>query len=94
MSFFDAMISMDSANMHLAALVGTRVVSIWGATHPFCGFMGWRQRKEDAVQLDMVCRPCSVFGNRPCRRGDFHCMYGISPERIIQTLDAGANKGN
>lgn len=83
----DAVISMDSANMHLASLVGTRVVSVWGATHPFCGFMGWHQSKQDVVSLDMVCRPCSVFGNKPCRRGDFHCMYGIRPERIINTLD-------
>lgn len=83
----DAVISMDSANMHLASLVGTRVVSVWGATHPFGGFMGWHQRKQDVVSLDMVCRPCSIFGNRPCRRGDFHCMYGIRPERIIKVLD-------
>ena len=40
----DVMISMDSANMHLASLVGVRVVSIWGATHPFAGFLGWGQK--------------------------------------------------
>lgn len=84
----DALISMDSANMHLASLVGTRVISVWGATHPYCGFMGWRQKKSDAVQLDMVCRPCSVFGNKPCRFGDFHCMAGIPPALIIETLDS------
>ncbi len=83
----DAVISMDSANMHLASLVGTRVVSVWGATHPFGGFMGWKQSKQDVVSLDMVCRPCSVFGNKPCKRGDFHCMYGISPSMIINRLD-------
>lgn len=85
----ETVVSMDSANMHLASLVGTRVVSVWGATHPYCGFMGWRQRKEDVVQLDMVCRPCSVFGNRPCRRGDFHCMYGISPDQITDRVLTG-----
>ncbi len=83
----DAMISMDSANMHLASLVGLRVVSIWGATHPYCGFLGWRQKKGDAVQLDMVCRPCSVFGNKPCRRGDWHCLRGIQPEYVVDKLD-------
>lgn len=87
MSRCQAVISMDSANMHLASLVGARVVSIWGATHPFCGFLGWHQRKKDVVSLDMVCRPCSVFGNKPCRRADFHCMYGISPARILAALD-------
>lgn len=83
----DVMVSMDSANMHLASLVGLRVVSIWGATHPYCGFLGWRQKKADAVQLDMVCRPCSVFGNKPCFRGDRHCMYGIQPSYIIDKID-------
>lgn len=88
----DAMISMDSANMHLASIAGTRVVSIWGATHPFCGFTGWKQDKKDCVQMNMVCRPCSVFGNKPCRRGDLLCMYGIKPERVIEVLDRVVNK--
>lgn len=85
--YCDAVISMDSANMHLASLTGTRVVSVWGATHPYCGFMGWRQKKDDAVQLDMVCRPCSVFGDKPCRFGDYHCMHGITPDHILSVLD-------
>ena len=37
MSHLDVMLSMDSANMHLASLVGTPVVSVWGATHPYAG---------------------------------------------------------
>jgi len=81
------MLSMDSANMHLASLVRLRVVSIWGATHPYCGFMGWHQRREDTVQLDMVCRPCSIYGNKPCRRGDYHCLRGIQPSYIISHVD-------
>lgn len=83
----DVMLSMDSANMHLASLVGLRVVSIWGATHPYCGFLGWRQKKGDAVQLDMVCRPCSVFGNKPCARGDWHCLRGIQPSYVVERID-------
>lgn len=83
----DVMLSMDSANMHLASLVGLRVVSIWGATHPYCGFLGWRQKKGDAVQLDMVCRPCSVFGNKPCARGDWHCLRGIQPSFVVERID-------
>ncbi len=86
MSRCRVMLSMDSANMHLASLAGVPVVSVWGATHPYCGFMGWQQREEDTVQLDMTCRPCSVFGNKPCLRGDYHCLRGISPRVIIQRL--------
>ena len=86
MGQLDVMLSMDSANMHLASLVGTRVVSIWGGTHPFAGFLGWNQKAEDCIQLDLPCRPCSVYGNKACSRGDYACMNGITPEQIIGKL--------
>lgn len=82
----DVMLSMDSANMHLASLVGLRTVSVWGATHPYTGFLGWGQKTRDVVQLDMTCRPCSVFGDKPCHRGDYHCLAGITPKMIIDTI--------
>lgn len=92
MSHLDAMISMDSSNMHLASLTATQVVSVWGATHPLAGFMGWNQLADNAVQLDLPCRPCSVYGNKPCLRGDYACLNDITPaqiadqvERILQT---------
>lgn len=87
LSHCDVMLSMDSANMHLASLVGLRAVTVWGATHPYTGFMGWRQRTRDVVQLDMTCRPCSVFGDKPCMRGDYHCLGGIPPQMIIDKIE-------
>lgn len=86
MSHLDVMVSMDSANMHLASLVGTTVVSIWGATHPYCGFKGWRQDECNMIQLPMTCRPCSVFGNKPCMHGDYHCLSGIPSQVIIDKV--------
>ena len=86
MGQLDVMLSMDSANMHLASLVGTRVVSVWGGTHPYAGFLGWSQKTEDCAQLDMPCRPCSVYGNKPCLRGDYACMNGITPSQILEKL--------
>lgn len=82
-SHLDLMVSMDSANMHLASIAGARVVSVWGATHPYCGFKGFHQKEADIIQLPMPCRPCSVFGNKPCMRGDYHCLSGISPKVIV-----------
>ena len=82
MKSLDVMLTMDSANMHLASLVGTRVVSIWGATHPYAGFLGWGQSMDDSIQRnDLKCRPCSIYGNKPCLRGDMACM-DISPKII------------
>ena len=86
MGQLDVMLSMDSANMHLASLVGTRVVSIWGGTHPYAGFLGWNQKAEDCIQLDLPCRPCSVYGNKACSRGDYACMNGITPEQVIKNI--------
>lgn len=86
MSHLDVMVSMDSANMHLASLVDIPVVSIWGATHPYCGFNGWRQQESSTVQLAMTCRPCSVFGDKPCQRGDYYCLSGIKPAAVVARI--------
>lgn len=94
LSHVDVMVSMDSSNMHLASLVGVPVVSIWGATHPFCGFAGWNNRSDLRVQRDdMPCRPCSAFGNKPCRLGDTPCLNGIAPETIIEKIDKALSNG-
>jgi len=87
MSHLDVMISMDSANMHLASLVNIPVVSIWGATHPYAGFMGWGQNPDNAVQLNLSCRPCSIYGNKSCLRGDYACLINISPKMIVDRVD-------
>lgn len=91
-SRFDVLISMDSANMHFASLVNTPVISIWGATHPFAGFYGYRQSPDGAVQRDLSCRPCSVFGNKPCYRGDWACMEEIPPKQIVDKVNKYLDK--
>ena len=77
------MVSMDSANMHLASLVGVPCVSIWLATHPYAGFLGYGQSPADAVQhMELDCRPCSVYGNKECWRGDNACA-DISVKNVL-----------
>ncbi|WP_110367506.1 glycosyltransferase family 9 protein [Chryseobacterium sp. CBTAP 102] len=84
----ELMISMDSANMHLASLVGTRCVSIWGATHPYAGFLGFGQSEEDAVQVkDLSCRPCSVFGDKECYRGDWACLEEFNIQKVVDRVN-------
>ncbi|GAB4044967.1 glycosyltransferase family 9 protein [Spirosoma litoris] len=89
------MLCMDSGNMHLAALSSVPVLSIWGATHPDAGFGPWGQGDEAILQIStdvLTCRPCSVFGNKPCWRGDLACLNDISvdvvAERVRKMLDA------
>lgn len=85
-SNMDAVISMDSANMHLASLFHIPVISVWGATHPYLGFYGWGQDKENAAQIAIYCNPCSVFGNKPCYRGDRACMHELPEAMIVEKL--------
>ena len=80
------MLTMDSANMHLASVSSVPVISVWGATHPYCGFKGWRQNDADIVQLPMTCRPCSVFGSKACHRGDYMCLTAIEPSMIADKV--------
>ncbi|GAB3769129.1 glycosyltransferase family 9 protein [Spirosoma horti] len=84
-SRLSGMLCMDSGNMHLAALSGVPVLSIWGATHPDAGFGPWGQGAEAVLQISpeiLTCRPCSVFGNKPCWRGDLACLNDISVEAV------------
>lgn len=83
-SELDCMVSMDSANMHLASMVDVPVVSIWGATHPKAGFLGWRQKQSSIVQLDLRCRPCSIYGKKPCKFGDYRCLAYMPKEKILR----------
>lgn len=86
-SQLDVFLCMDSANMHFASLVGTRVISIWGATHPYAGFYGYHQDPNDVIQENLPCRPCSIFGQKPCFRGDWACMMQIKPETVIAKIE-------
>ncbi|MBO5951816.1 MAG: glycosyltransferase family 9 protein, partial [Bacteroidaceae bacterium] len=89
MSHLDVMLAMDSSNTHLASAAGTRVVSIWGATHPAAGFAGYGQKESDSIQADLACRPCSIYGKKPCRYGDYRCLNSINPETVIEKITNG-----
>lgn len=90
----DCVVTMDSLVMHLAALAGTPTVSVWGATHPGLGFLGYGCTGEGILQADMECRPCSVFGAKPCRFGDYRCLRAVTPgmiaERVAALVDVAA----
>ncbi len=88
MTNLDIMVTMDSANMHLASLCNVPVVSVWGATHPFAGFYGYNQDISNSVQVNLPCRPCSVYGNKTCWRGDHACMNQIAPQMIIDKIES------
>ena len=86
-SNLDLVVSMDSASMHLASLFNVPVISIWGATHMYAGFYGWNQLRSNAMQIDLYCRPCSVYGNKICYRGDHACMTMLDEKLILDKVN-------
>lgn len=86
MAEMDVMVSMDSANQHLASLVGTPVVSVWGSTTPACGFKAYGQDLGNAVMAGVECQPCSVAGKPECPKGHFDCMNRLSPASIVNRV--------
>jgi len=88
MNRLDFMITMDSANMHMAALSGTRVVSIWGGTDPLAGFGAWQQPDEYSIRIpvnELTCRPCTIYGKGKTHNG-FKCMKMLTPEMVYEKL--------
>ncbi|MCZ4223229.1 glycosyltransferase family 9 protein [Pedobacter rhodius] len=90
-SNLDFMLSMDSSGMHMASLAGIPVVSIWGPTHPYAGFLGYGQAESDCIQIDHPARPNSIYGNKPCLCGVESCMDLIHPETIVNKIKEKLN---
>jgi len=90
MSRLDLMIAMDSSNMHMAALTGAKVISIWGGTDPLSGFAAWMQPEEHTISIpvdELTCRPCTIYGKGECKRGDLACMNWLTPELVFKRID-------
>lgn len=90
MSRLDLMIAMDSSNMHMAALTGTKVISIWGGTDPLTGFGAWMQPEDYSVRIpvdDLSCRPCTIYGKGECGRGDLACMNWLTAEMVFKQIE-------
>ena len=85
-----ALVTNDSAPLHLAGAVGTRVVALFGPTVPSFGF-GPRGADDRVVEVsDLPCRPCSRHGPQVCPLGHHRCMTEISVEQVAKALTVDA----
>lgn len=87
-SNLDVMLSMDSGNAHIAAMLGIKVITLWGATHPYAGFLPFNQSLENALTSDRnqyPKLPTSVYGNKIVE-GYEDAMRTISTESIIEKI--------
>ena len=89
-SNLDVMLSMDSGNAHIAAMFGVKVITLWGATHPFAGFMPFNQPMENALvsnRNQFPKLPTSVYGNKEIE-GYEEAMRTILPEQIVLKIQS------
>ena len=89
-SNLDVMLSMDSGNAHIAAMLGTKVITLWGATHPFSGFAPFNQPLENCLVSDrekFPLLPTSVYGNKKVA-GYEEAMRTIHVETIVQKIQS------
>lgn len=87
-SNLDVMLSMDSGNAHIAAMLGVKVITLWGATHPFAGFSPFNQPLENALTADRNLYPklpTSVYGNKVVE-GYEEAMRTILPSEVVARL--------
>jgi heptosyltransferase-2 len=81
-----ALVSNDSAPMHIAVAVGTPVVAIFGATVPAFGFAP-RGISDVVIETNgLKCRPCSIHGGNECPIKTFECMLAIKPEMLLNNV--------
>ncbi len=88
-SNLDVMLSMDSGNAHIAAMLGVKVITLWGATHPFAGFSPFNQPLENALVSDRNLfpkLPTSVYGNKKVE-GYEDAMRTITVDSVVKILN-------
>jgi ADP-heptose:LPS heptosyltransferase len=82
--------------MHLASLTSTKVVSIWGPTHPFLGFSPLFN-EEFIVQLsneENIERPISIYGKikKIDKVKAEQSMSRIDSKRVIEKINLAINQ--
>jgi len=84
-------IGMDSGNMHIAALLGLPVISIWGGTHPDLGFSALYQPKKNHISAlvnGKPCRPFSVYGKSDIIDGKpADCIKKVTVAQVVKRLE-------
>lgn len=92
-SNLDIMLSMDSGNAHITAMLGVKVITLWGATHPFAGFAPFNQPLENCLTADRnqyPLLPTSVYGNKKVVGYD-DVMRSISAESVVEKINLELN---
>ncbi len=76
----------DSGPLHIAATTTTPVVALLGPTLAERS-LPWRDPRWFAEAVDAGALPCRPCDQRHCAPGDFRCLTGITPERVLAAAE-------
>jgi heptosyltransferase-2 len=81
-----AVVSGDSAAVHVASDLGVPVVALFGPTLPDFGFAPWRRGSLALGVNSLSCRPCDIHGPKECPLGHHRCLKDLGGARVHQVL--------
>ena len=86
-----AIVTNDSAPLHLASAMGTPTLAIFGPTVPEFGFGPLAERSAVAGHEHLGCRPCHRHGPQKCPLGHWRCMRELTVQYIMGLLPGVLN---
>lgn len=87
-------LGLDSGSMHLAALLGTPTLTLWGPTDPdTLGYQIFDKKKHLDIKTSLSCHPClswirpnTSLYNHPRQCPHNNCIRTIEPEYVFQSF--------
>ncbi len=77
----------DSAPTHLAGLVGSRTLTIYGSTLPSFGFAPRGAKDVIVEQHGLSCRPCGLHGRNSCPQHTLACLRQSSVSEVLGAIN-------
>jgi ADP-heptose:LPS heptosyltransferase len=82
-------IATDSGPLHLAAMMGTPVVGLYGPADPLVFAPGNAAHRQRLVWMGLACSPCGRLDTPPCGAiTGPACITGISVQAVLKATEA------
>ncbi len=82
-----ALVTNDSAPLHLASAMNTPTVAVFGPTVPAFGFGPLASRNAVSGRDSLACRPCHRHGPRRCPLGHWRCMRDLPADDVATLVE-------
>jgi len=91
-----AVLTGDTALMHIAAAFNKPIFSVWGNTIPQFGMFPYLFKNDKKLTINdlniyennkLSCRPCSKIGFSKCPKKHFKCMLELNYDALVDDLN-------